>query len=208
MNLFLSLPSEISDGAAPAQSQIVAYLAERDLSVERLDLGAGRRELRRAAAEAERRGAPGSAREIFVQALAQQRRFEALVKPSLLLHTVQVTDSSGSWNGVRRRLRMTNAPSRGIGRSDDTFSKGVAAGGISGDVMATSLHVMVFSPQGERVFEGIGGLDFVHDLDLAGARETWSFDLRRRSDLLADPALLREGVEIAFGPYLPPLAQR
>jgi hypothetical protein len=204
MNLFLSLPSEISEGAAPVQREVLAYLAERDLSIERLGLGPGRTALRRAAAEARRRGTPDAAREIFVQALAQERSFDVVVMPSLLLHGVQVTDSSGTWNGVRRRLAMLNAPVRATGRADDTFAEGVAAGGISGDVMATSLHVMVFSAQGERVFEGMGGLDFIHDIDLAPARQSYHYDLRRKVRLLGDPKLVREGVEIAFGPYLPP----
>jgi hypothetical protein len=62
----------------------------------------------------------------------------------------------------------------------------------------------VFSAQGERVFEGMGGLDFIHDIDLAPARQSYHYDLRRKVRLLGDPKLVREGVEIAFGPYLPP----
>lgn len=68
--------------------------------------------------------------------------------PSLILRSVRVTDSSGTWDGVRRRMTQVNAPSMGMAGSTDTFTKGVAAGGISGDVMAASLHLLVFSPDG------------------------------------------------------------
>lgn len=124
--------------------------------------------------------------------------------PSIVLQSVQVTDSSGTWDGVRRRVAVVNAPSMGIGRSTDTFTKGIRAGGLQGSVMAASLHVLVFSAQGQRVFEGQGGLEFVEEIDLAEASR-YQLDFRVSPQAFRDREVLREGVQIALAPYLPPL---
>jgi hypothetical protein len=116
-------------------------------------------------------------------------------------------DNSGTWDGVRRSMAMVNMPSRGTGGSTDTFTKGVFAGGVSGSMLATSLHLVVFSREGERVFEGIGGFDFVHEIDLAEAgQRRWT--LRRRARLPGSSEVVREGVAIALGPYLPSALDR
>ena len=207
LNLALSLPAEISDGAKPVRQELIAYLEAQGLEVERLGLSEGRWRWKRAGAGAKRQGSAEGAAAIFVQDMAQRREFEALMMPSLILHSVRVTDSSGTWNGVRRRMTQVNAPSMGIAGSTDTFTKGVAYGGIEGNVLATSLHVMVFSPDGQRVFEGRGGLDFVQEIDLMDAR-SWSYQLRMKRRLLRNPEVVREGVEIALAPYLPPRSER
>jgi len=64
---------------------------------------------------------------------------------------------------------VVNAPHRGRGVEADTFSKGIALGGISGSVMAASLYVIAYLPDGQRVFEGVGGFDFIQEVDLGGA---------------------------------------
>jgi hypothetical protein len=51
------------------------------------------------------------------------------------------------------------------------------------------------------VFEGRGGVDFIHDIDMSQAakKNQWSFKAR---DLSRDIEALREGIAIAFHPYL------
>jgi hypothetical protein len=83
----------------------------------------------------------------------------------------------------------------------------VAFGGITGEVLASSLHLSVYSRNGRRVFEGQGGFEFVQEADLGGAAK-WNWELRRKSGLLKDPEILQEGVRIALGPYLPPRDDR
>lgn len=201
-NLALALDAEISGGVEPVQQQLVAYLEAQGLEVERLGLREGRSRWRNAVAQAKQEGAPAAGTAFFARGLAEGRDFQALLMPSLLLFSVRVTDSSGTWDGVRRRLAMVNRPSRGSPDSADTFSKGVSYGGITGNAMATSLHVMVFSRDGKRVFEGRGGLDFVQEIDLAGAND-YHWEFRMKPGLLRDPEVVREGVEIALSPYLP-----
>lgn len=205
-NLALALRPEISDAVPAVHQTLVAYLEARGLEVEPLDPREGRRRWREAVTEARRQDSP-SATALFVQGLAEGREFQALMMPSLLLHVVRVVDNSGTWDGVRRRMTMVNEPSRGAGVEADTFTKGVAYGGISGDVLATSLHVLVFSPDGQRTFEGRGGLDFVQEIDLADAHG-WDWQLRTKRRVLGDAEALREGVAIALAPFLPPRAPR
>jgi hypothetical protein len=206
MNLVRALPAEVSDGVQPVEKALLAHLKGRELEVSRLDLAKGRELWGQAVLEAQQQGSQDAAR-IFVHRLAEGHDFEVVMVPSLITRKVMVTDNSGTWDGVRRRMNITNAPSRGIGGETDTFSKGVFAGGVSGDMMGTSLHLVVFSREGERVFEGIGGFDFVHEIDLSRAAQR-HWDLRRRAKLPGSPEVVREGVAIAFGPYLPLPSQR
>ena len=168
LNVALALPSEISSGAAPVYQEIEAYLGSLGLEVQTLGLADARAYWRRAVAEASRSGAQDAAG-LLAKDLGERVEFDAVVIPSLILRSVRVTDSSGTWDGVRRQVSMVNLPHRGRGVEADTFSKGVALGGISGSVMAASLYVIAYLPDGQRVFEGVGGFDFIQEVDLGGA---------------------------------------
>lgn len=200
-NVVVALRPEIANGAAAVQRELTAYLEARGLEVERLDLGEGRRRWERAVVEAKGHGPEEDATTFFARALAQERSFDVLMMPSVVLHSVQVTDNSGTWDGVRRRVDVVGKPSMGPAGSTDTFTKGVAYGGVSGPIMASSLHVVVLSAQGQRVFEGRGGLEFVQEIDLS---QVWRSELPLRRDAFQDREVLREGVEVALAPYLPP----
>jgi hypothetical protein len=202
LNVTLALPSEISGESRFVEREIEGYLGKHGLEVQKLGLSETRGRWQRAAAEAKHTGSK-DAGEIFVKDLRGSREFDAVVLPSLILRSVSVTDSSGTWDGVRRMVSMVNLPHRGQGGEAGTLSKGIALGGISGAVMAASLHVMAYLADGQRVFEGIGGLDFVQEADLGGASRS-SWELRMSPSRLRRPAVLSEGVEIAFGPFLPP----
>jgi hypothetical protein len=201
MNLVRALPAEISDGAQPVEKALLAHLKGRGLEVSQLDLLEGRKLWAQAVSEAQQQGSKDASLP-FVKHLAERGDFDVVMLPSFVTRTVYVSDNSGTWDGVRRSMTVVNAPSRGVGGSTDTFSKGVFAGGVSGAMQATSLHLVVFSRQGERVFEGIGGFDFVHEIDLSPARQR-HWNLRRRARLPGSPEVVQEGVAIALGPYLP-----
>jgi hypothetical protein len=93
-------------------------------------------------------------------------------------------------------MRVLNRPRRDPGAMTVEF------GGIDGDMMVTSVHVLVFSPKGERIFEGRGGLEVVHEVDLAQFKKKLRFAVQLRNDLGQDIGALREGIAIAFDPYL------
>jgi hypothetical protein len=202
LNAIVSLPKEIRSGAKPVYDELAAYLEAQGPRVEHLSLAEARRRWREASASARETGS-NDAESILARDLGESLEFDALLMPSLIVHLVEVADNSGTWNGVRRRVVMVNLPSRDSSVSGDTFTKGVAAGGISGSVMACSLHIRAFSRDGQLVFEGWGGFDFTQLADMSGAYR-FRFELRRKPRLLRDPEILREGVGIALGPYLSP----
>ena len=69
--------------------------------------------------------------------------------------------------------------------------------------MITGVHVMIFTRDGQRIFEGRGGIDFIHVVDLSRFAKKRRPDMVLRSNLPGSLDALREGIEIAFAPYLP-----
>jgi hypothetical protein len=206
LNVAVALPSELSSGAGPVYREIEAYLESRGLEVDTLGLAEARALWQQAVFEAKQSGSR-DAGSLLAKNLVATTEFDAMVMPSLITRTVRVNDNSGTWHGVRRRVSMVNLPHRGQGVEADIFSKGIAAGGVSGPVLAASLHVMAYLPDGLRVFEGIGGIAFVQEADLRGASE-FRWQLRPNPKPLHEPDLLKESLQIAFGAYLPPQSER
>lgn len=140
---------------------------------------------------------------IFERELSKSHAFDALVVPSLLMHEIQADFGNASWDGVSRRMPLANAPVANVGRDQSTFAKGIAFGGISGPAWVVSLHVLAFSLEGARVFEGRGGIDFVYEADLLDQGQSYRYELRPNPALFVDRERLHEGVVRAFTPYLP-----
>jgi hypothetical protein len=201
-NLVLALRPEIQSGWRPVDREVVAYLESQGRELGRLDLIEGRNHWRQAVAESKAAGSPTGASGIFVSRLAKNHQFDAVVMPALILHQTSVNMGEASWDGVSRRMRVANAPVKGIGRDDSTLQKGIAYGGYSGPAWVTSLHVLVYTRDGQLVFEGRGGIDFVQQAEIDAAK--YRFDLHPNSSLFRDRTLLHEGVVKAFTPYLIP----
>lgn len=202
-NLVLALHSEIQGGADAIDQEIVAYLESRPLEVTRLGFIEGRQHWKLAVGEAKAAGAIGNAAALFVGRLAQEHTFDAVVVPSLILHQTQMDANNATWDGVTRRMKIVNGPQLGIGRDDSDFTKGTAYGGIDGPAWVTSLHVIVFDAKGLKVFEGRGGIDFVHTVDMLDAGVGGHYEMRPSTSLFSDRAILQEGIARAFEPYLP-----
>jgi hypothetical protein len=206
-NLVIGLPAELEGGVEPVQEAIVSYLQLQGRSVERLALPEARAQWEAAIGAAKTSGKgldfAGTA-QVFTRRLAESRRFDAVVMPSLLLHYTRVRHRRAEWDGVERRMRVLNIPHQSAGRTDNLLARAMQGIGMRGDAPVTSLHVVVLSRDGKQVFEGRGGLDFVQEMDLENYMETFEIDVHDRADLLQDPKILREGVEIAFTPYLVP----
>jgi hypothetical protein len=210
-NLFVSLRAELEAGVEPIQEEIVAYLRQHGRRVDRLPLTDGRRLWEESIAEAKRSGAPlrfQSTAAVFARSLSETHEFQALVMPSLLYHFVRVRHRRATWDGVDRRMKVVNLPAHKSGRGDNLLVKALGGIGMSSDVPVTSLHLVVLSREGQVVFEGRGGLDFVQEIDLKEFMKTYRIDVHARADLLQDREILREGIGIAFTPYLPPQRER
>ena len=205
-NLALALRPELEGGVEAVQEEIVAYLRLQGRQVERVSLLDGRRLWEESIAEVKASGVPlgfDVSAAAFARKLGESRDFQALVMPSLLLHQTRVKHRKASWDGVKRRMDVVNMPHARAGRSDDMMLRAMTGLGMTGDAAVSSLHVVVIARDGKRVFEGRGGLDLVQEIEVKSVDRSFRIDLRTREALLQDRAILREGVEIAFTPYLP-----
>jgi hypothetical protein len=200
-NTVVALPAELQGATGPLREQVDAYLHFHDRDAQWLDLYESKRLWTEALGAAKAQGAIEKTPAYFAREAAEHYEFDAIVMPSILLHKTRATDNNASWDGVSRRMQILNAPRRPTGRAQSTLADGIAFGGISGEVLVTSVHVLIFTREGERVFEGRGGVGFVHDVDVSVKKNSWSLRVR---DPVIDVDSLREGIAIAFDPYLTP----
>ena len=70
-------------------------------------------------------------------------------------------------------------------------------------VPVVSLHVRVFGADGELTFENYGGVDLAHTFLFQRADDGGGLRVELRDPVLGERPFLREGVEVAFDPYLP-----
>jgi hypothetical protein len=194
-NLVLALPSEIHSGAAPIDRAIVEYFEGLGREVDRLGLIEGRQLWKQSVAQAKAAGEIGATPAIFAARLAQDHEFDALVMPSLVMLQRRMDASNVSWDGVSRRLKLMK---------DTAAEKGMELTPLSGPMWVTSLHVLVFARDGTRVFEGRGGLDLLHAVDLVKRGTRYGYMFQPNRSLFQEQSVLRESVVLAFKPYLLP----
>jgi hypothetical protein len=206
-NLAISLHSELVGGVEPVQQAIAAYIDVHGRSVERLSLQDGRRLWDEAIAEARQSGARlrfETTVALFTKRLAETRDFDALVLPSLLYDFTRIRHRKAAWDGVERRMRLMKVPYQKAGRTDNVMMRLMPALGMAGSAAVTSLHLVVLTREGVKVFEGRGGLELVQEIEVKSVDHSYRIDLHARGDLFQDADALREGVQIAFTPYLSP----
>jgi hypothetical protein len=136
-----------------------------------------------------------TAMRVYVADLAKAHSFDAVISPSIVYRTTKTRDQTVKWDGVFRKIKVTNL-------SDEAKKKGLKRK-LAFEVAGVSLHVMVFDLSGDLIFQKYGGLDLVHDVDMAGAEFTMNPGLSLKKGLFKETEHLHEGIEIAFDPYLP-----
>src|SRR5262245_48869452 len=133
--------------------------------------------------------APDERLSALARALAGTYEFEVMAFPELVIHPVLVQQGrSGTWNGVKRPVRVI----RGEDAPEGMFS-------MTGRQPGISLRMRIFARDGTKYFESYGGLELLQEARTKGNK----FYMEIRPDLLTDPGVLREGVELALWPYLP-----
>jgi hypothetical protein len=98
-----------------------------------------------------------------------------------------------TWDGVTRTLRVRNPEGRNLQVLRD----------LDTQAAAPSLHVAVYSPDGQKLFEGVGGLDLLHALVIEGEPTRIDAELLPRSQIFAERSSLQEGIAVGFDPFLP-----
>jgi hypothetical protein len=131
----------------------------------------------------------------YVTRLAETRSFDAVISPSIVYRTTTTRDRRVKWDGVFRKMKVVNL-------SDAAKNKGLARG-LTLEIAGVSLHVMVFGPEGDLIFQKYGGLDLAHDIDMAGAEFTMNPRLSLKEAPRKERDHISEGIGVAFDPYLP-----
>ena len=199
LNLAVQLPSELEPATRPLSDEIERYLSTRGLLVETAGYFEVRERWKGSMAEAEF-GADDeaffAAVRTLVARLGEERSFDAVVMPNLIYRNAYVRQVTGevAWDGVKRVIETRGRPQVGHAGFHVTTD-------IVGTISGMSLHLFVFDRTGDQVFESRAGLDLAHYADYGSSVAEYEFRLKRR--LLADDEALREGVALAFSPFLP-----
>ncbi len=199
LNLAVPVPEGLEGSTDDIFSAIAGYLRHRGNSIETISPTAAREKWRSSIAEVEASGAPKrdfeTAMRVFIERDRKSRSFDAVIVPSLVLRETEIRKRQVKWDGVIRRYTVVNL-------SDEAKKKKISDA-ISPEFSGVSLHVTVFNSDGELIFQAYGGLDLAHDLDMDDAERTMRARLTFKSKLLKNGKYLREGIALAFDPYLP-----
>lgn len=136
----------------------------------------------------------------FARRVAKQVDYGLIVIPSLVTRSAEIHGHQASWDGVQQLVETPRLTVEGSGGGDQPW---IRTNGIHGALRAASLHVAVFTPEGELRFEGAGGLTLLQRVELAAGQGPEVLRVTAAPDPFADPKALREGVEAAFATPLP-----
>ena len=138
----------------------------------------------------------------FAQRVGEGTPHQWVIVPSLILRRASVSGHQVYWDGVHRDLQIPFAldqrsrPGAGAG-SSASFQ------GYNGALAAASLHVAILTSGGQLIWEGLGGLVLVVEIDPgeSAKRNTWWF--QPRLEPFGDNTHVRAGVALAFARRLP-----
>lgn len=197
LNVLLALPPELDGSTRRVSAAIRSHLEECGVGVVTFGLGESRKLWNVALAGESDQG--DASMQKYVETLRATRSFDALVVPNLVYREARIraVTRKVEWDGVTRRLGVKGHP----GPSDGFHWMGDFFGSMPG----VSLHLAVYEDGSAPVFNSFGGIDLIHEADVSsvsGANSSWRWGLKRKP--LGDPEALREGVRLAFTPYLEP----
>ena len=196
LNVVVSMPSGLESGAASVADALRTWLLAQGLAVEEVPTPEARTAWL-AAAQALRaeRGEQQmgfeAAASVLARGLRRERDFDALILPWLALRPAKVRNRTVTWDGVSRTLRLIGGESKKTHFLLEEFSA---------DAAAPSLQVAVFSADGAKLFDGVGGLDLVHALVVEGDPPKIGERLIPASQMLSDHAPVNEGIALALAP--------
>ncbi len=205
LNLAAGMPPELDSPSAVVWKELELYLRAQGKELKTVS----RRDARelwiqsvrrvRTAAGGTRTGYEDAARALALE-LGRHAAFDTLVAPSLFVREATVSNRFARWDGVQRKLVFE---ARGL------QARGLASTPLEGVAPAASFHVSAFDARGERLHEGLGGLELLVRVRVLGrdASGRPGFQFEERPDLFENREHLREGIGVAFDPFLPPLPE-
>jgi len=193
LNLAVALPADLEESVVePVEGEMIHYLQSRGARVAVIWKPDASWLWRESAGTAASDGSDGDDFDAvvrsFARTLSEHAAYRALVIPSLVYRHARVSGRHAHWDGVRRRIPVRSSDHRG----DHTTN-------WDGRITALSLHALVYTPDGERIFQGWGGLDLVHDAATrpAGGGKDMAY-LVPQNRLLDDPEHVQEGIAHAL----------
>jgi hypothetical protein len=198
LNLGIRLAPELEPALGPAWEETLRYLGSQDRQLRVIAREDSRRLWQQTLHELGDSADHASASAGFARRLREHTNYDLLVMPSLVLRTAEVYGHRASWDGVQRRLRLAKSrgPSDGEWLVEATHPAIQAR--FRGELAGISLHVVALTAGGEVAFEGLGGLDLLHELSFESGTVRHGWQPRAVSQLLANADSVREGVRVAF----------
>lgn len=206
LNVAAVMPDELEHFSPIVWKELEVYLREQGKQLKTISRQAARtlwlRSVQQArAGENGARAGYDDAASALARELRRRAEFDTLIAPSLFLREARITRRSARWDGVERKLEID---ARGFAAR--SFA---ASTPLEGAAPAASLHVVAFDAQGAKLHDAQGGLELlvrvrVEPKGLAGEP---SFDFATRTDLFTNREHVREGIDAAFVPFLPPLPE-
>lgn len=212
LNLALRMPAEINGMEGPVWTALLEHFVARERKVQQIDENDARGLWSDVVMEM------GDARELtgatrrFAQILAEHTEYDLLVIPALVMRRASVRGHHAYWDGVRRKIEVNSA----WGGSITETGVGATVHGLNGQLAGASLYVTVLRPDGQAVYEGLGGLDLLQKAEQArhAQRGEWAGALRRaarsvavRTEPFETPKNLEEGIRVALERELPRTAR-
>jgi len=201
VNLAVRAVPEVESGVDPVWRALLAYLSSEQrhaVALARPDAGALWNEVM---AEEKKAGGGGdlyAAYRRFARRVAEQAEFASIVFPTLVTRSARVYGRIADWDGVHRPIEV---PGR-FNDSIDAFREGriwLDRHGAQGELAAASLHVAVFSPTGDLLREGRGGLVLLQELAPPAKPDEIELTTVMRRNPFEASDQLREGIRVAFG---------
>jgi hypothetical protein len=211
LNLGVALPPDLDDAVPIVEQALIADLQRRGARVAVIWPPDATALWQECVAGIDSTGDPArdlrAAARSFAEILGEKEPYAVLLLPSLVLREARVSGRSAQWDGVRRRIgvrvQSQDDASQPAPDSPVFDASGLAAAAEwRGRTMGLSLHLLAWRPGRRTPSERWAGLDLVHDAVQMrrGRGAPATLELRPRAQLLADPALVQEGVALAVDP--------
>ena len=191
LNLAARMPEELEPWSPRLWEALIDYLRQRAPAVKTVAPTEARQlwlESVRKARETEHpaRSAFDEAARLLVERIGEHAEFGAVVLPTLFIQTAEISEGAAHWDDTSAAL---------FGDSELEFQ-------YEGQLPAASLHVVIFDANGDPIQQTQTGIELlVQVVNREATREQPTMVPRR--ELFSDPAVLRERVSRALGPFLP-----
>jgi len=207
LNVAAVMPSELEAASPVVWEELEIYLRAQGKELKTVSPEAARylwvasiQEARKANAKA----GYDEASKVLVAKLSRYAAFDAVIAPSLTLRKARIQGRNAKWDGVERPVDI-EAP--------ESLPNAMPLEGVA---PAASLHAVVLDAQGNKIDEGIAGLEVLvgvrvirkHGVfvDPSGSPQALGYEYTPRTDLFASRANVQEGIAKALAGFLPPLA--